>query len=430
MTRAPAALLAAAALARVAAAAPEARAIGVVQERLANGLTIVLAPDRGASAVVVEVRYDVGAADEVAEQAGFAHLAERLLFGGTARVADYDARIDAVGGWTSSDTGLDHVRVLEQVPPGALELAIWLEAERMANLASSLDAAKLAAATAAIAGERRSAYDDHPYALVARAVQQALWNSEPNAHLVLADPHATVAAVAAFVRQSIVPAHARLVIAGNFDATRAATQARRLFGGIAGSAGAAPAMPTPPRPLARPVTARVADPIAKAVVAFRAPDPSSDDGTALEVAAHILAGGRTSWLGRELERAGLASDVHVELANQRRGSELHVIAIAKDGVDPGQLVGPIDRAIARLREAPLAADEVAGAVAALELETALALEALPYRADALALEPTAGDLAPRRARLHAVTAAAIQRAAAAWLAAHAAVTVLGTESAP
>jgi len=165
-------------------------------------------------------------------------------------------------------------------------------------------------------------------------------------------------------------------------------------------------------------------------VAFRAPEPWAEGDAELEIGARILAGGRASRLGRALDAAGLASEVHVELVRQRRGGELRLVAIAKDGVDPARLVAPIERALGELRDAPATADELSRAVAGLELDTMLALEALPYRADVLAASRTGDPVTARRARLRAVTADSLQRAAHAWLAASAAVTVIGKPGAP
>ena len=166
--------------------------------RVANGLRVILAPDQSVVSVVVEIRYGTGTAHEGVSRAGFAHVLEKLMFAGSLRVADFDARIHAAGGWSSGVTSADHVSVFEQAPAGALPLVVWLEAERMAGVPDAIDARRLAEVRRAIAAQPRSASEGQPTGLVPRAVQQALWPSHPNHSLVLdeATGSAEVTAVA------------------------------------------------------------------------------------------------------------------------------------------------------------------------------------------------------------------------------------------
>ena len=375
----------------------------VVHDRLPNGLAVVLAPDARASSVVIEVRYAAGAADEAALEAGYAHVVERLL-----AAPEVDARIDAVGGWTTSEAAVAHVRTVIDVPPGAVETALGLEAERMRTLPDAIDARALERASAAIAAERHAAYEDHPYGLVARAVQQALWSGGPNAHLVLATSRATPEAIAAFARRWFGAGHAVLVVAGRFDLARVQQLVRDDFARVpAGPTRAAE--PVAPPPLEAPSELHVADPIAKAVIAFRAPAAFAPDEAALEVAARI---------------AARAANARVEYRRQTGGGELQLVA---EG-DPDALVKPLRAALAAVRAAPPSSDDLERAVAGLELESMLALEAIPLRADALASAPD--PIHARRAALHAVTPASVQLAARHWLAESAAVTVLARPEAP
>jgi zinc protease len=407
----------------------------VVEWTLRNGLHVIVAADPTVATVAIELRYDVGAADERPGEQGFAHLAERLLGGGSVHVppGELARRIEAAGGWTSSSTAADRIALLHQVPAEALGLVLWLEAERMAGLPDAVTAEALARQVPAIAAERRSAYVDHPYALVARAVQQALWPAgEDNAHLVLGDVTAAAPdAVRAFVRAQLVPRNATLVIAGrtapdlhamierDFGWIPAGTRAVRAAGAIA--------------PLARPATVELVDPNPRVVVAFRTNLPGAPDTVALTVAARVLAGGRTARLARRLIDGGLATDVRAEVNDQRRGGELRIEASARPGVDPARLAAAIHAELAQLREHGATADEVERASTALETELVATLEGLALRADRLAAWSSSfgGDrdyLRAARAALHAVTVDELQRAVAYWLAERAAVTVIARES--
>ena len=377
-------------------------------ERLDNGLRVVLAPDASVGSVAVELHFAVGAADEAAAQAGFAHLAERLAFAGTPRVGDFDARIAATGGWTTSATTVDHTSFVDHVPAGALALALWLEADRLSSLPRAIDGAKLAAATAAIAAERRAAYEDQPYALVARAVQQALWPDEPNGHLVLGDATATRDAVLAFARSYFVPANATLVIAGQFDPTRARELVQRYFAAIPGGS----RNHVVRRPPSRMKTSRqleVADAVPKVVVAFRTETPWSPDELALDIASRIVVMRATRRL------AGKVSDLHAETIRQVSGGEIRIWATLATDEDPREIAAAIRDELERLQIEPVGAAELEQAKLAYELELVSSLESLTFRAELLAAWATYTGT-PRyldrlRSALHAVAPERVHTAA-------------------
>jgi zinc protease len=397
----------------------------VVEETFANGLHVIVAPDPNVASVVVHVRYATGAADDP-----LAHLVERLLFDGSVHVkaGDFDARIDAAGGWTSSTTAADHLSVFEQVPAEALELALWLEAERMAGLA--VTGAALAKEQAAIAAERRAAYEDHPSGLVAREVQKQLW-SGPAATDVLADVSAaTLADVRRFVRARITPRDTILVIAGRVEAGHALQLAQRYFAWI----------PAPehvarvdrgtlvPRTTASETTVR--DAVPKVTIAFRMNAPFASDEVALEVEARLLTAPRTGRMQRALVDAKLASEVHAEIVRQRLGGELRFVATAAPGANLEQLRDLHDLMVTVIRETYRVqpADEVERAATAVEAELVANLENLAVRADSLATWATsvgsADYLGNLRAMQH-VSPDALATAAKYWLAPNAAVTVIG-----
>jgi zinc protease len=404
------------------------RALPVTEMQLANGLRVILAPDPSVSSVVVDVRYGTGAADEAENQAGLAHVVERLLFEGSTHVSDFDARIDAAGGWSSSVTTEDHTSVYEQVPAGALELALWLEAERMAGLPGAIDDARVIHARAAIAAERRSAYEDHPSALVARAVQRSLWADEPNAHLVLGEASASVRDVATFARAMLAPSNATLVIAGRFEPHATDAIVRRYFAWIPGSTHV-PHSDRAIAPLRKAIEVTVEDPIVKVVVAVRTGAPYAAETLDLEVAAQLLAGGRTSRLWQRLVEGGLATEVHADVIRQTRGGELRIQATPRGEIDPARLGAEIRDELARLRDHGASADEIARATTTIEAQLVSGLEDLTFRAETLAASsgyPTrANDVDVLRSNLRAVSPSSLQVTVTRWLAPTAFVTVIG-----
>ena len=401
------------------------------ESQLANQLHVIVAPDPTAASIVVHVRYSGGVADERAP--GSTHLVERLMFAGSVHVkdGDFEAKIVAAGGWASSEVTADHLSTFEEAPPEALELVLWLEAERMAGLADGITDAGLARERAAIAAERRAAYVDHPYGLVARTAQRLLWGTTANGHDPLADgiDHLTRAEVRDVVKARIVPRNAELVIAGRVDAAQAAALAKHYFEWIPSPPGTVTGTePAPPAPLAKHVDATVVDPVPKVMVAFRTDAAFKPATIALGITARILAGGRASRLWRTLVDGGLATEVHADVVPQHRGGELRIIATAKPGVDPDRLAAGIAAAIADLRARDVTTAELQRAIATARAELVGGLENLAVRAATLADWSTelgsTQQLAAQSSML-GVTAADLRTTAAVWLADTASATVIG-----
>lgn len=365
--------------------------------QLGNGLSVVLAPDPAASSVVVHVRYGRGAASEASNQSGFTHLVERLMFAGSVHVkpGEYDARIEAAGGFTGSSTGADHLSVYEHVPPGALELALFLEAERMAGLYDALSDPGIANARDAIAAQYRSAYVDQPYALVPREVQRGLWpEGHPYRNDVLGDgttlASATRDAVQAFVKDRIRPNNATLVIAGRFDAAQAQTMVKRYFAWIPGGKRAVET-PAAIEPLARAVEIKIESPVASSIVAFRLPAPDHPDFVVLEMFAH--------WLRAPVVRHAHGGELHFSLPpTSTAARRIETIAAIVQRISKPAMDTTIRRSF--------------------ETSRLVALEGMLFRADALA---RGDDLLPAPP----ITAARMQEALARWLAPDAAVVVIG-----
>jgi predicted Zn-dependent peptidase len=390
-------LVFAAAIAHADVAQPPPPTLPTLSERLDNGLTVIVQQDDTVSSVVVHVRYDGGIADEDVAHAGYSHLVEKLFFQSTVhmKAGELEQRIDAAGGFASSTTDADRVSLYEQVPAGALELALWLEAERMAGLADGITDAGLAAARDAIAAEHRAAYEDEPYGLVDREVSRALWPERVDPLVV---PAATLDGVRAYVRDRFVPANATIAIAGHVDAARALSLAQKYFGWIPAGHHRA-VQPAPVEPLHEAVSHVVTDPDPKIVAAYRLNKLDAEDTLAIAVAARIL----------ETRFASHRLDASIDLVRGLHGGELRVTSAT-----------PID--VIALLGTPTY-EEVRSAEADLDRDLLVALEGLTYRADALA---SALPIDLRRGTLRMIAPETIARSVAYWLAPSAAVTITGT----
>lgn len=398
---------------------------------LANGMRVVLAPDPTVSSVVVHVRYDGGAASESANEAGYTHLVERLLFAGSVhlKAGEYEARIDGVGGFTGSVTTADHLAVWEHVPAGALDLALWLEAERLAGFTDAIGDAGIADARTAIATAHRSAYVEQPYALVSREVSRALWGADYRDVLGdgMAAGLATKISVRAFARARIRPRRAVLVIAGAFETDATTRLVHRYFGWIP-DRGPAATSAREVVPLTAQARVTITDPLAKVVVAYRMPDANDPARLPLEVAARLLTRIRGEWLQTALIDTGIATEVDATVIRQRGSSELRITVIPKPGTPLGKVGDAVLQAVNQLALRPESEQALARAIATFETAELLALEGLVYRAAYFAEHPL-DDVLTLRARLSAISPVLLQRAATTWLDPQAAVIVVGSPEA-
>src|SRR5580698_1984507 len=194
--------------------------------RLANGLQVVLHEDHRTPIVAVDVWYHVGSKDEAEGRHGFAHLFEHMMFQGSKHVPEdtYFRYLERAGASNvNGSTSEDRTNYFETVPRNRLELALWLESDRMGFLLDHVDQQTFAGQRDVVKNERRQNYENAPYGLVVKYVDEALFPpSHPYHHLTIGSPAdldaATLADVRRFFRTWYVPNNATLVIAGDVEA--------------------------------------------------------------------------------------------------------------------------------------------------------------------------------------------------------------------
>ena len=288
------------------------------EETLPNGLRVIYHVDRSAPVAATVLWYDVGSKHEVAGRTGFAHLFEHLmLFTGSRNAPEgrHFALLEAVGSRTGADingtTSWDRTNYFQQVPSHALELALWLEADRMATLDEALNETKLVNQREVVKNERRQSADNQPYGRWLETMLTHLYPAEhPYHHLVLGSmadlEAASLEDVRGFFRTHYVPNNAVLAIAGDIDVPQARAMVRRYFGGIPRGAEPPPVrrVPLPARLGASPREV-INDPNAPApavYVGYRVPSGRDPRAPAVSLLADILAGGRSSPLYQSLVR--------------------------------------------------------------------------------------------------------------------------------
>jgi predicted Zn-dependent peptidase len=373
------------------------------QERLANGLRLVLNEDHLAPVVGVNIWYDVGSKHEVTGKTGFAHLFEHVMFQGSRNVgkAEHIALVQAAGGTMNGTTWLDRTNYFETLPSHQLELALWLEADRMGTLLEALSQENLDNQREVVKNEKRWSYDNRPYGSWNEKLQAHLFpENHPYHHPTIGSMEdldaASVDDVSAFFRTYYAPNNAVLAIAGDFEPRQAVAWAERYFGGIPAN----PSIP-PLGDLALPPTLgeerreTVPDriPLPRVYFGFRAPPFGDTRLDALEVAGQILAGGKGSRLHRRLVRdERIAQDVVAFVLGFVGGASIAAgWATARPGVSVERVEAAYEEELDRLGRELVTDVELARARALIETEELGALQRVEERADRLAMYATLFD---------------------------------------
>jgi zinc protease len=366
---------------------------------LDNGLRVVVSEDRTAPVVAVNLWYDVGSRHEPEGQTGFAHLFEHLMFEGSAHVAktEHMRLIQGAGGTLNATTNSDRTNYFETVPSEHLELALWLEADRMGGLVPALTQETLDNQREVVKNERRQRYENVPYGDAWLRLLALLYPpGHPYHHPTIgsmADLNAAdLATFAAFHTAYYVPNNAVLSVVGDAAPHDVFALAETYFGGLEPRAGIPPAPDgSRPPPVAAPVreTVTAAVPAPRIYLAHRTYPFGSADYDAVTVLGTVLGDGRGSRLYRQVvDRARLAQPDHVgayDVDLAHAPAPLVVTATARDGVGADVL----EAAVAELLDdvcrgaAPITSEELDRAKALLATAWWRRMSTVAGRADGL-----------------------------------------------
>ncbi len=371
--------------------------VAIERHRLANGLRVVLARDETTPIVAVNLWYDVGSKHEEQGKTGFAHLFEHMMFQGSANVAkgEHFAQVQAAGGTLNATTWLDRTNYFETLPSHELELALWLEADRMGQLLPAMTQEKLDNQRDVVKNERRWSVDNQPYGTWDEKLQALAYPDEhPYHHPTIGSMEDLSAAslddVRRFFATWYAPNNAVLTVAGDFEPEAALAAIERQFGPIPPNAGLppGPVMDVPPR-IGAEVREIVHDrvPLPRVYVVYRMPTFGTDAWDALEVAADLLASGRASRLYRTLVRERqLAQDVTVFAFPMVGGASMFALwATARPGVAQDDLEAALFGEIERLKTDGPSADELERVRNLHAAGVESGLERLAERADRLSM---------------------------------------------
>ena len=377
--------------------------VAIEQFTLPNGLRVVLSEDHTTPVVAVNLWYKVGSRNERAGRTGFAHLFEHMMFQGSEHVPDtqHIAYIERAGGSVNGSTWLDRTNYYETVPAHQLELALWLESDRMGFLLPAMTQEKLDNQRDVVKNERRWRVDNRPYGDWDERLQALVFPSDHAYHHSVIGSMADLDAaslydVQEFFRTFYAPNNAVLAICGDFDPVNARALVERYFGSIPRG----PDVPPIPGPASLPprigaeIRERVESEVglSRVYLAYRVPAYGTPAFYATDVAAHVLGAGKSSRLYRALVRERrLAQDVAAYTFPLVHGAAMLVIqATAVQGIAAEVLEAAVRAEIEALGESAEQA-EVRRAVIGIEARQTIALQQVSERADQLAMFATLFD---------------------------------------
>jgi predicted Zn-dependent peptidase len=378
-------------------ASPEAHSSGLTatEHRLANGLRVVLSEDHLTPVAAVCLWYDVGSRHEVKGRTGLAHLFEHLMFQGSASVKGngHFELVQGAGGSLNGTTSFERTNYFETMPAHQLELALWLEADRMGSLLTALDQESLDNQRDVVKNERRQRYDNVPYGTAfERLTALAYPDGHPYHHTPIGSmadlDAASLEDAQAFFRTYYAPGNAVLAVVGDIDPQQTLAWVEKYFGSIPSHDG----KPEPrdgslPDVMGGQLREVVEEdvPSRALMAAYRLPEDGTRAGDAADLALTVLGGGESSRLHNRLVRrdrtAVTAGFGLLRLAGAPSLGWLDVKA--SGGAELSAIEAAVDEELARFAAEGPTPEEMERAQAQLEREWLDRLATVGGRADEL-----------------------------------------------
>ncbi len=393
--------------------------------RLDNGLLVTLSQDNTAPIVAVNLWYHVGSANEREGRTGFAHLFEHMLFQGSEHVGanEHFELIQRAGGTLNGSTWLERTNYFETVPSNQLELALWLEADRMGALLPAMTQKKLDTQRDVVKNERRWSVDNQPYGTWWEKLPAlAFPETHPFHHSLIGSmedlTEASLEDVEQFFRTFYTPDNAVLSIAGDFDSAEARKLAEKHFGNIPRGNGKPPLdrMEIPDR-FGKTLREVVEDDVSlpRLYMAFRSPVFGSEGYYTASVTGAILGMKQGSRLYRSLVREKqIAADASAFTFDLAKGSDLLIIDVtARPETSAEKLEEEVEREIDELVRGGVSEIEVQRAAALIQTDMVTAMQSASERADRLSMFATLlgdpGLINEQSARYDEVTATRVNK---------------------
>ncbi|GHV56504.1 peptidase M16 [Bacteroidia bacterium] len=356
---------------------------------LSNGLHVILYPNNTTPNAMVSLMYHVGAKNEDPTRTGFAHLFEHLMFEGSENIGrgDYFGIIQAAGGSLNANTTQDRTYYFENVPSNELELALWMESERMFH--AKIDSIGVATQKGVVIEERKQSYDNQPYGTWREEIGKRAYTIHPYRWQTIGDPEHIRASsfddVYNFYKTYYVPNNAVLIVAGDFDDAQTKGWIEKYFGSI----------PRGTLPMYRPnivepaQTKAVCDTVYDNVklpavfMAYHAPAMGTKDAYAMDILAYILSGGKSARMKTNLDETGLTAQSMLFYYDSENPGLVYVIGIANIGKESKDVENAIVAELNKISQELVSEEEFQMAQAAVEYNTASQLRTLSGISSAL-----------------------------------------------
>jgi predicted Zn-dependent peptidase len=403
--------------------------IPFVKYALPNGLEVILSQDQSIPLVHVQVWYHVGSKDEQPGKTGFAHLFEHMMFQGSRDIPEdtWFKKLDAVGGFgINGTTNTERTNYFESVPSNQLELALWMESDRMGYLLEHIDDKSFHNQQDVVRNERRQSYEMRPYGMLDKTETETFYPpTHPYHHTVIGEhedlARASLDDVKAFFRRYYAPSNATLTIAGDFDEAQVRRLVDKYFGDLPTVAKPTHPVATPPNAPQKPEVAMEANvQLPRVDLSWEGPVAFGPNEPELDLLALILGDGKTSRLHKRLVYdMRIAQSVRVDMSGREYGGDFGVTVMIRPGHSFAAVRKVVDEEIARVRREPVTADELSRAKIKLfsrfvrSLETNAGRAGQLQRANHYTQDPSEAE--KRQAIYRAVTPDAILSAAKSYL---------------
>jgi zinc protease len=353
---------------------------------LPNGLVVILSEDHRLPLVCTNIWYHVGPANELPGRTGFAHLFEHMMFEGSKHVPanDHSRYLEAAGASDiNGTTDFDRTNYFETLPANQLELALWLESDRMGYLPDRLDQASLTNQQDVVRNERRQSIENAPYGIVEEAVFHTLF---PKGHPYYADvmgSHADIQAakledVRNFFKLYYAPNNASLAIVGDFDSAQAKQLVEKYFGPLKRGAPVPKITAiTPPFTAERRAVIHDQVELPRVYEAWLTSPIFKPGDAQADLASEILGGGKSSRLYKKLVyEKQIALDVSASQNSLILGSVFEIVVTARPGHTPDEIEKAINEEVATFRKDGPTPAELERAQNGVETEIIRGLERL------------------------------------------------------
>jgi zinc protease len=334
--------------------------IKITEFKLENGLRVVLHEDHSTPIVAVNIWYHVGSKNEVPGRTGFAHLFEHMMFQGSQHHdKDYFGPLQEAGGTLNGSTNTDRTNYWEIVPSNFLELALWLESDRMGYLPDAMTMEKLNNQRDVVKNEKRQNYDNRPYGLVGVKIAEAMYPANHPYHWLTIGSMddlnaASMDDVKDFFRRFYTPNNASLVIAGDFNPADARKMVEKYFGPLKRGPEVKHVdarQPSLDKEMRLTMEDRVSLP--RLYITWHSMPQYTQDEAALDTVATILTNGKGSRLYRSLVyEKQIAQDVSAYNNARELAGQFQIVVTAKPGKTLAELEKAVNEELEKLKAEP------------------------------------------------------------------------------